>query len=823
MKTPLSSNSPNTKMYSLFLSAAFILTAVLSNDLCGQGTWSPVTGINAAGGTAMTLSDGSIMVKTAAGGGDGIGNIWDRITPNASGSYINGTWSSLPSMASTRLYISTQMLKDGRVYVTGGEYGTGYGNKAGDVYNPITNTWTQTPLPGGTVSDANSEILEDGRVVQALVCCGLKTNIFYNPSSNTYSPAPACIGIHNESAWLKLKDNSILMVDRNTTSTERYIPASNQWTVDASTPQALYDGFGLETGGAYLLPDGRSWWPGSTGRSAYYTPSGSTAPGTWSVGPVFPNNTGQCDAGGAIMCNGKILTAGSPTPTSGNVFKSPTYFYEFDYQTNTYTTLNLPVGNTYTNVPVYYFNFMNLPDGKVLVSRQDTNLYFIYTPTGGPQASWQPTVTAIVAQSGCNTFTMTGKLFNGISQGSSYGDDWQNNTNYPIVRLTQGSNVYYARTSNWNSIGVARGNLADTVKFTTQLTLPMGTYSLQVIANGIASQPVPFSPWPTLSSSLSPPSVCSGSPFTYTATSTNSAATFSWTRAAVTGISNTAVSTAQASNPNENLVNTTSNPVNVIYSFTTSAYACSTTQQVTVSVKPVPTVTLNGNSPICEGNNSVISASGASTYSWSNSATGPSITVSPTTTTTFSVTGTNTFGCDDSKQITVTVDPLPTIVLSAAQHSICTGESTTLSVSGGTANVWFDNSTASSVAVSPTVTTWFKVTVTNSFGCSNTDSTQVSVDPCTGIIEIGNDISKHVDIYPNPAHESVTVAFNARDAGKFSLKLYDLSGKLVKEENVLAVKGDNTYEMTLNGVAKGVYTIVLEKGSSYAKTKLSVK
>ncbi len=229
-------------------------------------------------------------------------------------------------------------------YTLGGEYGTGYGNKAGDVYNPITNTWTQTPLPGNTISDANSEILEDGRVLQANVCCGLKTNIMYNPSNNTFSAAPACLGIHNESTWVKLPDGSFLMVDRLSTNSERYIPALNQWTVDATVPVALYDPYGDETGAGLLLPDGRVFYIGATGKTVYYTPSGSTAPGTWSVGPVMPMNLGQTDAGAVLMKNGKILCAGSPTPTSGNVFKSPTYFFEFDYTTNIFTQVNLPTG-----------------------------------------------------------------------------------------------------------------------------------------------------------------------------------------------------------------------------------------------------------------------------------------------------------------------------------------------------------------------------------------------------------------------------------------------------------------------------------------------
>jgi hypothetical protein len=87
---------------------------------------------------------------------------------------------------------------------------------------------------------------------------------------------------------------------------------------------------------------------------------------------------------------------------------------------------------------------------------------------------------------------VTGTLFNGISEGASYGDDWQMATNYPIVRLTSGANVYYVRTSEWNSTGVQRGINADTTYFTIPSTLPNTPYSLAVVANGISSDTVTF-------------------------------------------------------------------------------------------------------------------------------------------------------------------------------------------------------------------------------------------------------------------------------------------------------------------------------------------
>src|SRR5262245_31653025 len=97
-------------------------------------------------------------------------------------------------------------------------------------------------------------------------------------------------------------------------------------------------------------------------------------------------------------------------------------------------------------------------------------------------------------------------LLNGISAGAAYGDDAQMDSNYPLVRMTNNSSgyVYYARTFNWNSTGVMTGTNIVTTEFVAPTNLPVGTYSLVAVANGIASDPVPFTNRvPTLSIAVS--------------------------------------------------------------------------------------------------------------------------------------------------------------------------------------------------------------------------------------------------------------------------------------------------------------------------------
>lgn len=457
-----------------------------SVHVSAQGSWKAIKNLapQNSGGGLLLLSDGTVLCKSNGGGNDGIGNVYIRLTPNASGSYVNGTWSSIAPMHKTRLYYSTQLLKDGRVYVAGGEYGTG--GSSGEVYDPLTNIWTNNGTIGVRVSDANSEILEDGRVLQALVSGTLRSTKIYDPVANAYTAGPTCKGIHNESAWLKLPDNSILFVDRLTRKSERYIPSLNMWIVDGTLPVDLYDPFGDEQGGALLLPDGRGIFFGSTGHNAIYTPSGNTSPGTWAAAADFPNGQGTPDAPAAMMTNGKILCAVSPKPTSGNHFPTPTSFYEYDYLTNTFTRVGAPGGGNTVNAPVYSTNFLDLPNGQVLYCLQGFNKYYVYTPDGVALTAGKPNLIKFKFIS-TGVYMITGTGFNGISEGANYGDDWQMNSNYPLVRLTAGTKIYYARTYNWNSTGVQRGSLPDTAYVNLPEGLPAGTYYVSVIANGFKS------------------------------------------------------------------------------------------------------------------------------------------------------------------------------------------------------------------------------------------------------------------------------------------------------------------------------------------------
>lgn len=459
-----------------------VLLGLISWNAFAGGTWAPLLHAPPAGlNNSLLLSDGTVIA------GDG-GNHWYKLTPDSTGSYVKGTWTTLASTFYTRLFFSSQILTNGNLYVMGGEYGTG--TYDAELYNSVSDSWRQLgQTPNQThISDAISKMLPNGNVLQGSTG---GTCWIYNVATGAWQNAAAAAHTQNEADWVTLSNGCILSVDNFNVNSEHYVPSLNQWIADANTPQDLY-GYGGELGPGFLLPDGRVFFIGASVHTAIYTPGATvTSAGSWVAGPdmVFGGSSlGAVDAPAAMLPNGKILMCIGPT----NGFNGPTSFYEYDYTVNSFTQVNGPTGLTLSSAP-FVMTFLDLPDGNVLfISGQGSRNLYVYTPDGTPLAQGQPTISNIT-QNANGTFHLIGTGLNGISGGAGYGDDWQMDSNYPLIRMTNETTgvVYYARTFGWKT-GVMTGTNLVTTEFSLPANLPAGNYSLVTVANGISSDPVEF-------------------------------------------------------------------------------------------------------------------------------------------------------------------------------------------------------------------------------------------------------------------------------------------------------------------------------------------
>jgi hypothetical protein len=152
---------------------------------------------------------------------------------------------------------------------------------------------------------------------------------------------------------------------------------------------------------------------------------------------------------------------------------------------------------------------------------------------------------------------------------------------------------------------------------------------------------------------------------------------------------------------------------------------CSNTDQVVVTVNSLPVVNAGVDQAVCSGAIATLTASGAATYSWNNGATNGIFFV-PSTTATYTVTGTNANGCINSDQVVVVVNPLPTVV-SGIDQTVCAGTAVTLSGAGATSYSW-NNGISNGVSFIPVSTTSYTVTGTDANGCVNSDVVTVTVN-----------------------------------------------------------------------------------------------
>lgn len=169
----------------------------------------------------------------------------------------------------------------------------------------------------------------------------------------------------------------------------------------------------------------------------------------------------------------------------------------------------------------------------------------------------------------------------------------------------------------------------------------------------------------------------------------------------------------------------------------TNQYGCSVSASDNLIVVPLPAPAITGSLVICRGGSTVLTASGGTSYHWSNGSTTRDIAVFPNNSTSYSVTVTNEYNCSASTSVNVTVNTLPTINITG-NRSFCEGGSTTLTASGAASYSWSNGSTSNTISISQPGT--YVVTARNALNCTNTDSVVVSVLDNPSIAINGNDL-----------------------------------------------------------------------------------
>ena len=411
-----------------------------------------------------------------------------------------------------------------------------------------------------------------------------------------------------------------------------------------------------------------------SGAASYTWLPGVLTGSTVTVSPITTTNYTIIGANGACTSSTTILLTVIPIPTI-TASASPTIICQGGT-----STLSAIGALTYTWQPG------NLSGSSVTVSPLTTTIYTV-TGKNALGCSSTATVQLVVNNPTIVVSPLSGTLCSGQS----------------ATLIANGATSY-----TWNPGAFTTSSIIVSPTVTTTYTLT----SINGVCTSTTAIPISVSPTPTINAVSNPTSICAGS----TATLTGSGgSTYTWNPGLLVGSSVTVSPIA-----------------NITYTVVgTSSLGCTNTKTVSLVVNANPTITAISNpTNICNGSPALLTANGANTYTWSpvisNSNT---LVVTPSVTTTYSVSGTNTLGCVSSQTVSVLVTPLPTLTITANPSPICSGAFSTLFGSGATSYTWLPGgANTASIVVSPTATTVYTL-VGVSGGCSSSKTFTLVVLP----------------------------------------------------------------------------------------------
>ena len=262
-------------------------------------------------------------------------------------------------------------------------------------------------------------------------------------------------------------------------------------------------------------------------------------------------------------------------------------------------------------------------------------------------------------------------------------------------------------------LNVTGGSGSNSIDYSTN-SLAAGTFyyvlraacaSFTAVSNE-ATVSINAAPNPVVASS--PTIICNSGNATLTA---SGAVTYTWN----TGATTSSIVITPTSSANYNVIGGNIACANVVSSNVSLFFSLS------------PTVSALTSTPsVCDGIPVNLSASGANTYSWSNAATGASISPTPSVNTVYTVTGFKTDGCSATATLSVLVNPKPNVTISGSS-GLCTGQTATLVASGASTYSWNTSALTNSITDSPVSSTTYTVIGTDALGCSTTTTQLVTV------------------------------------------------------------------------------------------------
>ena len=735
-------------------------SATLTAGGASTYTWSPATGLSATTGVSVTANPAVTTTYTITG------TSVSGCTATATSTVTIGG-SLTPTVNSPSICVggSTTLTAGGATtYTWSPATGLSATTGASVTANPVsTTTYTVTGASGACTGTVTSVVtvnpLPTVTVNSATICPGSSTTLTAG-GATTYSWSPAT-GL-SATSGISVTANPAVTTTYTIVGTTGTCTSSATSTVTVNpTPTVTVNSATICPGSSTVLTAGGAStyaWSPATGLSATTGASVTANPVITTVYTITGTSVGGCTAtatstltiGGSItptvnsatICAGSSATltaAGATTytwsPATGLSATNGASVTANPATTTTYTITGASGACTGTVSSVVTVN--PLPTVTVNAATICIGSSTTLTAGGATTYSWSP-ATGLSSTTGASvtanpstttTYTVLGTTATCTAQATSLV------TVNPLPTVTANAGTICggssatltgagASTYTWSPATGLSSTTGTSVTAspvsTTNYTIT-GTDVNGCVNVGTTTVTIVTNPTVTVNTAT----ICLGQ---QTATLTAAGATtYTWSPA--TGLSSTS-GTSVTANP----------ATTTTYTITGASGTCTSVATTIVTVNTLPVVTVNTGT-ICIGQQTAtLNAGGASTYSWApstglSSTIGASVTGNPTTTSSYTVTGTDINGCVNTATTAVTVNPLPTITVNSA--TICPTFSATLNAGGASSYTWNTGSNGSSLTAAPATTTAYTVVGADANGCISGNTATITVN-ATLLVSAGN-------------------------------------------------------------------------------------
>lgn len=481
---------------------------------------------------------------------------------------------------------------------------------------------------------------------------------------------------------------------------------------------------------------------------------------------VLPNQTTTLTAswpGDYVWSNSAITRTTVATATSNTTFwvKDPN-----NCVADSFTFKVLPQSDFNPANPLCEGNAITFNDAS---TNNPVSWLWSVTPSNSVNISSATAQNPVITFSLAGTYTVSLTTDNVYGTGIPVSKTITIHPNPTVTAISSSSAICIGQTATITAAGASTYTWNTGANGTDVAVTPTANVSYTVIGTDIngcentSIESVMVNQLPIVTATSNPASgiVCAGQTITLSGSGANS---YLWTGGITDGIAFTP---------------TTSSTYTVTG---TDINACQNKSVISITVNSLPVITPTSvpvSAKVCKGEMVTLLSFGAITYTWSGGVIG-GVGFTPSVTSTYSVTGTGSNGCNNTALITITVNPLPNVNATSSSSLICAGQSVTLTANGASSYTWSIGQSGTSVVDFPGSITTYSVIGTATNGCTNSALITQNVSVCLGLENITKENS--IKVFPNPNNGSFNIEINI--PGEFNIEFFNTLGQVVYKENL---------------------------------------